>query len=1148
MKKLIAILVLLPFILFGQSTFVTNFGDLPSLWKNSTYETIDYGDAVSGADSALFGIFRTTTTGGRWYLHLIDLDGTTLWKVDSTGAHFISEYIYHQGDADTYFRFFDDSIHVNAGGTNFLRIIEGASDFIQAGATLALGSNSLTMTGSIASTGSRVAKGWFTDLEVTNDITISGTALAATYQSLHAALTSISGLSEVDVSILETTADNAYNVVTSGGNNYILGSNSGNTALEFKAPTGSGSPVLATSPTITTPLINTSITLGDSATGDNDYYFYFSTDGSYTTEYFKWDDGNTEYMLSDDIDINGAVDADKYISAVTNVTSSSDAIDVSGVSIVKAITYGGHITIGGFSGGETGQIIFLISLDANGVTIENDEATGTQKILTATNADMVITNQGGFVFAFDGTYWRMISEIDPTLIALSGLSTAANQIIYATGSDAFSMLSVNSTATNKFLRQVSSGAPSWQTLVAGDIPDISGTSGAIGATLVSLAGLTETNGGIPYGTADNAYTWLAAGAEGTLLMGNGAGAPSWLGAGTSGYMLVAAGAADPVWTAPTGTGSPVKATAPTFEQSINITDADSINIGNDNDAVIMHDEGVRAKVVGRWNDLEGYINSMTGVYGVWWNDSTDTYGRIGTTRNIATGQALTNNQAPIHAKMRRCIVDDSGVIQYYLDASDSRERQDLNTSATGDTGVADTDTGSKLVDTGKFTLGELAYQWKFAYNSTDGLYSTITGKDSDDQLALAADAFPDGDEDWEIVTKISGTDDAGTASKLSDTGIFIDAESYYKGRYVHNTTDDTYSLIVGKDDNNTLSIADDIMDNGESYEILSAVLNGDDGQVMVEIPKFWVKYCKIGNKHYWIVAEAEMDGFQPHPAFYKNGEWVPRRFIGAYQAVRYDDGTSAYVDGDGTSNADAANDILGSISGYIPDTNETRDEYRDMAANRGTGWRQYDFWLYQAVAMLYITEYADFDSQTMISAGNTKFASFVFATCVGATGKSNGDGNGSGGQSTTNGNIGDYVTYRGIEDIFGTIWQFLDGFNIHNSNTNGSRAFVSNNDADFSDDADTGYDYIASLALTDGYIKGIADNIAILPDNCSGGSSSTFLTDYFNSYYDNENDVGWRVVRVGGIASTDVAAGVLCVASTSASSYDGSDIGARLCF
>lgn len=43
--------------------------------------------------------------------------------------------------------------------------------------TLALGSNSLTMTGSIAATGARVTKGWFTDIESTNAPTVGGVAL-----------------------------------------------------------------------------------------------------------------------------------------------------------------------------------------------------------------------------------------------------------------------------------------------------------------------------------------------------------------------------------------------------------------------------------------------------------------------------------------------------------------------------------------------------------------------------------------------------------------------------------------------------------------------------------------------------------------------------------------------------------------------------------------------------------------------------------------------------------------------------------------------------------------------------------------------------------------------------------------------------------
>lgn len=50
--------------------------------------------------------------------------------------------------------------------------------------TLALGANSITMTGSLAATGARVTKGWFTDLEVTNSPTIGGTAISTTYAPL----------------------------------------------------------------------------------------------------------------------------------------------------------------------------------------------------------------------------------------------------------------------------------------------------------------------------------------------------------------------------------------------------------------------------------------------------------------------------------------------------------------------------------------------------------------------------------------------------------------------------------------------------------------------------------------------------------------------------------------------------------------------------------------------------------------------------------------------------------------------------------------------------------------------------------------------------------------------------------------------------
>lgn len=69
---------------------------------------------------------------------------------------------------------------VSFDGTGNITVASATGGFTVSGGNLALGANSLTLTGSIASTGSRVTKGWFTDLEVTNGIVGSVTGTAAT--------------------------------------------------------------------------------------------------------------------------------------------------------------------------------------------------------------------------------------------------------------------------------------------------------------------------------------------------------------------------------------------------------------------------------------------------------------------------------------------------------------------------------------------------------------------------------------------------------------------------------------------------------------------------------------------------------------------------------------------------------------------------------------------------------------------------------------------------------------------------------------------------------------------------------------------------------------------------------------------------------
>jgi hypothetical protein len=93
-----------------------------------------------------------------------------------------------------------------------------------------------------------------------------------------------------------------------------------------------------------------------------------------------------------------------------------------------------------------------------------------------------------------------------------------------------------------------------------------------------------------------------------------------------------------------------------------------------------------------------------------------------------------------------------------------------------------------------------------------------------------------------VSPSVAGTCDANATKKITDTGVFTGASADYVGRYVKNIIDSTYAMITAKDDNDTLSIQDDIFVIGETFEICTAVLDGTDGQVVVEILAFYHKY------------------------------------------------------------------------------------------------------------------------------------------------------------------------------------------------------------------------------------------------------------------------------------------------------------------
>jgi hypothetical protein len=80
----------------------------------------------------------------------------------------------------------------------------------------------------------------------------------------------------------------------------------------------------------------------------------------------------------------------------------------------------------------------------------------------------------------------------------------------------------------------------------------------------------------------------------------------------------------------------------------------------------------------------------------------------------------------------------------------------------------------------------------------------------------------------------------------------------------------------------------------------AADLTGADGNVMVEIPKFWFHHELSGGKNQWRISPTAIAGYTLHPAFVKAGVEVDHRYIGAYDAcLKFSRSITAVADAGG---------------------------------------------------------------------------------------------------------------------------------------------------------------------------------------------------------------------------------------------------------
>lgn len=300
-------------------------------------------------------------------------------------------------------------------------------------------------------------------------------------------------------------------------------------------------------------------------------------------------------------------------------------------------------------------------------------------------------------------------------------------------------------------------------------------------------------------------------------------------------------------------------------------------------------------------------------------------------------------------------------------------------------------------------------------------------------------------------------------------------------------------------------------DSTKKADGTAAIIDGSDGNVMVEIPKFWYKYEHVSGVHKWSISPEVESGYEVHPAFIRGGVEKDYRYYPAYEGFNL---SGKLISG----------------SGRIPTVSQTRAQFRILAAANGAGWSQIDWNLLVAVQLLYLTEYADFNSQAMIGRGNDTGSDYTMTT-----GGSNSIGN----ASSLSTNNDTWMSYRGIENWYASMFKFIDGVNVQER-----KYFINSNPATFADDVFTG-DYVDSgitSVATNGYVSNLVPSKKGFVASAVAGSDSTYIPDYFYQA------AGSMVVLFGGAADRGLSAGGFSLYASGVSYAAGGLIGSGVSY
>jgi hypothetical protein len=357
--------------------------------------------------------------------------------------------------------------------------------------------------------------------------------------------------------------------------------------------------------------------------------------------------------------------------------------------------------------------------------------------------------------------------------------------------------------------------------------------------------------------------------------------------------------------------------------------------------------------------------------------------------------------------------------------------------------------------------------------------------------------------------------------------------------------------------------------------------DGSMGQVMVYQPKFYYLVCPVEydpidtgigyhlRKANYYVSEKPRAGFRLHPAFYDaSGNEIDYFLTSAYEGSIYDASASAYLLND-EQVMNTGEDKFSSIAGARPASgssqNLTRPNIEAMAQNRGTNWHGDLIKQVSAEQMLMIIEMGMMNLQTAIAQGVVSLpwttGSDTTSSYAAATGSTASLGNGTGrAEKTTTyegGVAKEYtvdgktsVCWRGKENFWGNIWEFVYGINIWgNGKMGGGQPYICS-DFSFAESKNSGNYEPAGFTVTNanGYISAMGYSTAcdwlFIASECLGNSSLP-VGDYT---YITINSNGYRIAPLGGYWGNGGSAGGFCWDLTYGVGGRNRSIGGRLVY